>query len=428
MATGIMLTFFDFRNDVRKLISEMVRLDDIIVFIRPEHESLIQAYTDLGFQYRLIDEASQGFVNTLAHYAFTLFRQLPASRQNYFLMEQFKSDSLPAVYKKKSQRLLQAQKILPKTLSYDAYLNMLNFSGRTDLSGISKMIVWTEVYDDHLFARCVRTGVPTAVYVYSWDHACKHVRFSKRVSYFVWHAGIAEDLQQLQHIDAQRIDVTGSTQLGFIDTFRQRQTTTPLKQNVIYYGCGVGIQNLIPEEIRCIILLAECMRQVLPDHVLMVRPYPNCRDWSVYDGLRALPNVQFDDQYRQNDLSVEEEAILQKFERISTSKAFFHTGTTLGLEACFTDTPSFLLDLSPDNGNAVSMYHFVHQYQNQKYLIDAAPQQVVTQIDQLMHILSDLDDPDHMTLHAKVQATFRVHSFAQIAKNILTNRLWLPYA
>lgn len=416
MAVGMMLTFFDFRNDVRQLITRLLKHDEIILFIRAEHEEQIKKFTALGFQYRIINEYTAGNKNALATKLFTALRKIPASRENYFLMESFKAAGASTeALQKRAKNIIRLQRTSPKWISYDRYLDMLEYSGKTDLQGITKMIVLTEIYDDLLLSRLIREKVPTAVYVYSWDHACKQVRFSKRLQYMVWHDGIAEDLKLLQGIPAGSIRVTGATQLGYIHSFRERSVPQPRKINCIYFGCGVGLPELVSEEVRVIMILAEHMRQVLPDHTLIVRPYPNLRFWEVYDTLKTYTNIMIDESYRQQDLSVSDADIIHKFELIHQCKAFFHVGTTLGLEACFTSCPSFLLDLSPDTGQPVSLYHFVHQYQNQKYLIDNSPVNTITTENQLREVLANTHDPKYMHLSSVIQSQFEVKSFDALA-------------
>ncbi len=419
MATGIMLTFFDFRNDVRKVIQAMCNKSPVVLFIRKEHEELIRQYTHLGFTYRIIQEKGTHAQDRLATIAFLLFRKLPASKQNYYLMEQFKAEALDGEQRQRALSILKWQRRLPKWLSYDRYLNRLVCTQQTDLSDIDQMIAFTEIYDDHFLIRCIRERIPVKVYVYSWDHACKHVRFSDRVQYLVWNAAIARDVETLQHIPASSIRVAGATQLGYVAWFRQNSVPQPRKSHTIYFGCGVGLPSLAMEEMRVIIILAEHMRQLLPDHTLVVRLYPNSRNWDLYNALSAYPNIRLDNSYRQQDLSIADTDILQKFESIHSAVAFFHVGTTLGLEACFTSTPSFLLDLSPDTGAPVSLYHFVHQYQNTKYLIDTHPLNTITTELQLRAVLHDLHDPQYLRLNHEVQETFTVRTFEEMADALL---------
>lgn len=414
-----MLTFFDFRNDVRKVIEAMCRKEEVVLFIRKEHEALIRTYTHLGFTYRIIQENTSHWRNRLAVIAFLLFRKLPASHQNYYLMEQFKAEALDGPLRQRALSIIQWQRRLPKWLSYDRYLNWLIIAQQTNLEDIDQMITFTEIYDDHLLIRCIRERIPVKVYVYSWDHACKHVRFSNRIQYLVWNTDIAKDVQSLQHIPATHIRITGATQLCYVAWFRQNSVLQPRKSPTIYFGCGVGLPSLAMEEIRVILLLAEHMRQLLPNHTLMVRLYPNSKNWDMYSTLTACPNIRLDNSYRQQDLSISDPDILEKFEKIHSAIAFFHVGTTLGLEACFTSTPSFLLNLSPNTGEPVSLYHFVHQYQNEKYLIDSHPLNTISTELELRAVLHDISDPQYLQLNHDVQERFTVRTFEEMADLLL---------
>lgn len=423
MAIGVMLTFFDFRNDIRKLISSISKKEKVVVFVRKEHEHLVSSYQSIDFTYRIIDEQHPSIINFLLTRCFLLFRKIPASRNNYYLMEAFKAEGLPdKKQSRKAKKILKWQKLLPKFFSYDKYLSMLRPSKKTDLGGINSMLVLTEIYDDLLFARIIKSKLPTHVYVYSWDHPCKHVRFSKKVNYLVWNKGISEDLQKLQQIPENQVSVIGSTQLGYIHEYlRQSAQEFSAKQNCIYYACGVGIRSLVHEEVSVIITLAKAMQATIPDHKLLVRPYPNLSNWNLYDALADFDNIIVDSSYRQTDLSVSEKDIFLKFSGIDAANALFHTGTTLGLEACFLNTPSFIIDIANRKRSDVCLYNFVHQYQNNKYLIEKSPINVVYDEKALHHILQNTADPIYMHLNKDISSAFEVLSFDDLAANFLNH-------
>ena len=100
--------------------------------------------------------------------------------------------------------------------------------------------------------------------------------------------------------------------------------------------------------------------------------------------------------------------------------AFFHLGTTMGLECCFLDTPSFIVDLVPAEGkSAVQLYNFVHQYQNQKYLIDAAPANHIDTIEKLRTVLSHLDAAQYLSLNKHVQSENNIIRFPAYADKLV---------
>lgn len=422
MTIGFMLTFFDFRNDVRSLIYEICRNHKVVLFIKPEHESLIQPYLNEHLSYRIINEHTESRKNKLNTILYHILRKLPKSKKNYFLMEAFKIGGLKNNKQKKRARLLlQLQQILPHFISYDFYLRNIQFSSKTDISGIDKIIAFTEIYDDFFLARLIKESVNTYVYVYSWDHACKHTRFSTSVNYLVWHQGIADDLNELQNIPAKQIKIVGSTQLGYIERFKSVMVKTKTDAPYFFYACGIGIQSLVHEEVKIISLLSKSISKIHPTYKLIVRPYPNQKDWTVYDELSLLPNIVFDNNYRRVDLSVSDQEIQKKFELISNAVAFFHLGTTLGLEASFTSCPVFQIDLSESTSNQVNVYNFVHQYQNEKYLIKQSAINTIKSINQLEETLHNIEDSKYLQFNSKVTALFPVYSFEELANKLIAD-------
>ncbi len=419
MTIGMMITFFDFRNDIRELIKSLCKHNKVVLFIKKEHEELIKPHLIPGLTYRLISEQKKTWKNYIADRLFLLLNKIPKSKQNYYLMEEFKLNNLQNPgQQNKAKFILKLKKFLPKVISYDFYLSKLTYKGETDISGIDKFIAFTEIYDDYLFARLLTENLPIAVYVYSWDHPCKHVRFSKKVNYLVWNKGMSEDLQQLQGINENAITELGATQLGYIYKFRQSVKAKPAL-SYFYYGCGIGIENLVPVEIAIIETLADAILETNPDYKLIVRPYPNFKNWALYNQLLKKENIELDNSYKQNDLSISEEDIINKFQSINNAQAFFHIGTTLGLEACFTECPSFILDLLPKQDNKKDIYHFIHQYQNEKYLMNGIDSNTITSLTNLKNTFKELPHKNFLSFNQAVAQQFTVLSFDEIANQLI---------
>ncbi len=215
--------------------------------------------------------------------------------------------------------------------------------------------------------------------------------------------------------------VVGASQFCYIHEYRQREVPAPERPyRYLYFGCAIGIADLVPDEVWLIQTLAEVLARTQPDWKLLVRPYPVLTDWALYDPLRQLPNVVFDEHFRTGDLSVQEGEIMKKYATIERAEAFFHLGTTMGLEACFTDTPSFILDFGYETTTGLSLYNFIHQYQNDRHLIDLAPQNAVTSAERLGEVLADLANPEFCQLNRQVQAQYALRSFAEFSKAIVT--------
>lgn len=420
MTLGFMLTFFDFRNDVRALIKCLCQNHEVVIFIKKEHEQLVSKYLIPGMSYRIIDEYIPSKSNIALTRFFLLFKKLPKSKNNYYLSETYKAEALSdSKQQKKALSIISIQQKLPHFYAYDTYLQSIKYSGKTDLSGIDKMIVFTEIYDDFLYARLLREQFTMYTYVYSWDHACKHVRFSKKVHYLVWNQGIAEDLKLLQQIPDSNITIFGSTQMCYLEQFKSQPKTSKPDYTYFYYGCGIGLSSMVEQEIEVIEILYDCIMLVNPNAVLLVRPYPNFNNWDMYKRLLSKSNIQLDDSYKQADLSIKDNDIQHKFNTIQNADAFFHVGTTLGLEACFTDTPSFLLDISTASEHKIGLYQFVHQYQNEKYLVKNNTENVIKSKQQLLHTLQNITLPIYYKFNTHIAEQFEIKSFEQLAQQIV---------
>jgi hypothetical protein len=422
MKIGFVVSFFDFRNDVRRVMAEVAKQHEVIIFGRPENRDEILRHLPEGLKFRVINERKSSFWNNVWMKLFVLFKRIPKSRHNFFLMELFKASHAtdPAV-RKKNYEIIEWVRRLPKFISYDTYLKGLNYQKGTDLSEIDQFVCFTAIADDFLLARLLHEKYPVKVYVYSWDHACKHICFSERAHYICWNERIKEDIVHLQHIPPAHVKVVGASQFAYIHEYQQRQAQLPRTYpfRYIYFGCAIGIDDLVKEEVSVAISVAQVLAKTRPELTLVVRPYPVQGNWEVYQALRNLPNVIIDDGFRTVDLSVKDGHILEKFEKIAHAEAFFHLGTTMGLEACFTDTPSFILDYGYKNKDGLSLYSFIHQYQNDRHLIDLAPQNAVRSESHLAEILKQLNNPTYRLLNKQVQAQYQLKSFEQFSEDLL---------
>jgi hypothetical protein len=421
MKIAFVVSFFDFRNDVRRVIAEVARQHEVVVLGRAEQAESIQAHLPEGIEFRLISERQGTLRNRVWEKLYLLFRKIPRSRANFFLMELFKASNQPDTRKRaKARRLVQWMRFLPKLLPYDTYLNQLGYLGQTHLDDIDRFICFTAIADDYLLARLIQEKKSVLVYVYSWDHPCKHTCFSSRVRYACWSEPIREDIISLQNIPADQVTVTGASQFGYIEVYRR--TKVPPRSypfRYVYFGCAIGIPALVPDEIRLIKILADALGMAQPDWKLLLRPYPVLTNWAFYEELRQLPNVVFDEDFRTGDLSVQEDAILKKYATIEQAEAFFHLGTTMGLEAGFTQTPSFILDFGYSAQEGLSLYNFIHQYQNDRHLINLAPQNAIRSEEMLRQLLTDLANPTFTELNQHIQEGYSLKSFADFTRNLI---------
>jgi hypothetical protein len=390
MKIGLVVHFFDFRNDVRQWILSLARLYEVVLFVRPQDFETLKSMSPPSLEIRIIREKEHNFWNRIWEAAFRFFGKLPESRQNFYLMEQFKISVIHGEEKGKSvSKVLDLSMALPRILTYDAFLSQLVFSRNTQIEDIDQFVCFTELSDHYLIARLLAEKKPVLAYVYSWDHPCKHTRFSNRLHYLA--------LVELQHISEKNIRILGATQMAYVERWIQikDELPRPFDFEYVYFGCAIGVPKIVNDELEIVRVVAEVMRQKAPHLKLVVRPYPVLKDWTPYEELKKLENVFVDDGFRTakaTNISVSDDAIMEKFNKIHHSRAFLHLGTTLGIEASYTQAPSVLLDMKEFNhpGAILNLHNFIHQYQNDKYLNLKEFPNVVGSVEELGKMFSKL--------------------------------------
>jgi hypothetical protein len=424
MTLGFVVSFFDFRNDVRKVIEILSSDNKVIVFYKPADEEKVLNHQIPRVEYRPIFEKNRKLRNIIAEQLFLYFKKLPKSRNNYFLMELLKLSNLRSeASKRKARFILNIQRIASRLMNYDRLLALLRPSCKTEIKDIDRFILFTEIADDYFLSRLLNEKKEIVTYVYSWDHPCKHTRFSKRLKYLCWSEGIKEDIIKLQGIDPGNIRVAGASQFGYVYEFLNNKClelprTYPFEY--IYFGCAIGIKELVPHEIKVIRQLAETTFKKKPELKFVIRPYPVLEQWSLYEELRSLQNVILDDSFRNKDLSINDAHIYSKFEKIQNSKAFLHLGTTLGLEACFTGKPSFIVDFGFESKKGLSLYAFIHQYQNDKYLVNASKKNALKSLKEYENFLSSDNEKLYLEINDIVKKEFPIKPFFEFSKSFIS--------
>lgn len=393
MKIGVLAHYLDTRKDLYDLLGLLSQDHEIVAYIRESDthkiSKLLPAITVISIP--VITGISRIF-QLIWQCLYLVFGRLPASNYNYYLTERIKL--LNSSYKRWPKFiqsfLLSLSKVTPKIISYDQYLDFvlwLKNPFKID-ADIDFFLCFTEISNDWVFATIIQENKPVWTYVYSWDHSCKMKSFSKRTRYLVWNEGIKEDLITLQHIEAEKIQVWGATQFASIEQFFKSENTdfepSPYNFPYIYLGCATGYDALAHQEVKYCHLIADILKATLPDWKVVIRPYPFQKNKDIYKSLTALSNVILDQSTSPND----------KFLRIKYAKAFFHFGTTMGYEAIYFDTPSFLIDMVDQQKDAL-LHGFIHQYQNDKYL-NTTDSLVIKSHNELIHIFQNLapEKPD----------------------------------
>lgn len=380
---GVVIQHYDARNDVREMVDLLAKQHEVVLFAEERKVRDVTAPCEMrAFQQRT------RLTDRFWLQVWNLFGALPASRNNFLVTELFKLAPLPPIRRTIAAARLRLRLTLPSFMSFDFLLDRLAGSDTTPVEDIDRFLVITELSSPRFLSTVLQAGKPVDAYVYSWDHACKHATFSKRIDrWLVWHEGIAEDLVELQGLPRERIEVVGATQLSYIHEYLSRPELRERRYTgrYVYYGCGVGALEMARQEARLIRFLAETLQEVTPDVTLLVRPYPMLADTDFFRALRERPNVRFDEDYRRGrkDRSLTRDAIFERLNLQEHALAFVHCGTTMGLEGAYFETPVLFLaledlDYAVPASSFMHLSKFIRQYHNERYMLDPTFPNVVT--------------------------------------------------
>ena len=186
---------------------------------------------------------------------------------------------------------------------------------------------------------------------------------------------------------------------------------------------------MVEQETNIARTLAQTLSNISPHLKLVVRLYPLQKRIDLYDVLAATPGIVVDSNFGKTKSGVlmAENELRKKLDKIHSAVAVVHNGSTVGLEASYLDTPTLVLDMRGyDYG--VSVRHplhlrkFVHQYQNQKYLLDTHSPNVIRDLQDLERVLRQVyESPDDfLDYNRALRALTPLRAVNDIADDIMT--------
>jgi hypothetical protein len=429
LKVGIVIQHYDARNDVRELVDLLAREHEVVLFGEAQKLRDVRAPCEKRPFVQRVRPEGRVWLQL-----FNFFGALPESRNNFLITELFKLASVPPARRALAAARLRLRMRLPSLVSFDALLDRLAGSDTTHVEDIDRFLVITELSSPAFLARALTAGKPVDAYVYSWDHACKHVTFSTRIDrWLVWHEDIANDLVTLQGLRRERIEVVGATQLAYIHEYlaRPELRRRRVEERYVYYGCGVGHIEMARQEARLIGFLADTLRAIDPDLPLVVRPYPMLAETEFFRSVRARPNVRFDEEYRaeRKDRSLTRDAIFERLNLQEHATAFVHCGTTMGLEGAYFDVPVLFLDLRDFDyglpaGHHMHLGRFIHQYHNERYMILEEFPNVVTRSDALRDVLAAVFayPRQHIAYNRAIAGKMSLEGLEAIARRLVADQ------
>jgi len=413
MKLGILAQYLETRPDITELINRLATSFEVVVFRGTQEKSSL--VLDPRIEIRTFSKQSNTWIKGW-HVLFKAFGKVPRSKHNYFITEDFKIQNSSYfgsnVKTWWNQFLLFLNYRLPGFISYDRYISQVRGAIRAELEDIDTFLCYTQIYDDGFLGNLIHTKKKVFILVYSWDHPCKMKCFSKKdVQFLVWNENIKRDLVELQGLENNKIQIVGTSQFGYLNTFLRTPEPARNQQSpYLYFAFSTGTPSLARQEVAVIRKLATILKEEWPEASLMLRPYPFLKSKGFYDELKSFPNLHFEPEYAGGpDI---QEKMNHKYRWMNGSAGFFHFGTTLGVEACFLRCPVFFLSLKGESLET-GLHYFIHQYQNDAYLHKSGLPNTIETYLELKEVfrLVAAQDPSLKTYNQEVCDGFSCTSF-----------------
>ena len=95
----------------------------------------------------------------------------------------------------------------------------------------------------------------------------------------------------------------------------------------------------------------------------------------------------------------------------------------MGLEASFFVTPSLLIDYGHEKfaDKVLNVKNFIHQTQNDKYLVNACPEHHIIDENQLIRWLQKIASNNLYSQNVEISKNFIISSFGEITNSLLYN-------
>ena len=274
----------------------------------------------------------------------------------------------------------------------DAYADVLN---RFD----TLVFLPVEVQDKRILFEAKRRGMRTVCWVYSWDNPMKDNEFFPYADqYLVWNEENKRDIQELHHIPAERIDITGPVQFDYLlDEGGSGTATASTESRYVLYACALGLDCHVPQEIAIILRIRDVLDGINPKIRLLVRPYPFRRtcEGHEYEALshrKGIELLRFG-RIRDGHVIISREDLIERRRQIDHAACFINFGSTIGLEASFTSTP--ILQLAFNAGGDYPRHEDAAQVLNNyhlRYIVDTSYPNTVCSEDELRTALADILD------------------------------------
>ncbi|MEA2014782.1 MAG: hypothetical protein U9N38_05710 [Thermodesulfobacteriota bacterium] len=207
-------------------------------------------------------------------------------------------------------------------------------------------------FDKRIIYEAKNRGLDIVCWVYSWDNPMKDNEFMPNADrYFVWNEPCVESLCRLHSVPRDRVDIVGPVQFDFLlgkknaDKKAAPAKDLAMEKNDRYvlYACATALRAHISQEVNTVIYVRRIIDEIDPDVRLLVRPYPYRYPGTddAYEDLANYENIellQFG-QAKREMVVMSKQDLLDRQSQIQGAECLINFGSTIGLEASFTDTP-----------------------------------------------------------------------------------------
>ena len=369
---GVVLNHVSQRSDIRLFIEELSRREDVVLFGSEEEQELI----DLNYyEFREVVNVNSWFFtfyNRVLRFIYFFIGNLPKTRRA-FNDYQIRLINKAENNTKNRKRMIRhkIRMLMPHFFSYDLFLRLFA-SGDTEIDDIDLFIAYTDLNHESLLSKVKKSGGKLIVYIHSWDHIPKFTKFPKNeVKYITWNKQIRQDLIQIHGVSHNLIKELGASQFYFINNYLSEPVLKKPFDGVpyIYFPCSFGYPIVARQEVKIIGFLAKTLREISEEVKLVVRAYPMLMNWGIYDSLKELDNILFDDYQKMHSTGLSKSNHLKKSWLIDHSMAIFHAGTTIGIEASYFSKPVVYVNIKDiDYGISISDRNHIQYSWNQYHL------------------------------------------------------------
>ena len=196
--------------------------------------------------------------------------------------------------------------------------------------------------DKRIVFEAKRRGLEVVCSVFSWDNPMKDNEFIVDADrYLVWNEESRADLGTHHGIPPERVDIAGPTQFDYLLEMRKLPARQKVRRYVLF-ACSVGVYDFwIRQEIDIILMVRRVLDEIDPSILLLVRPYPFAARENPYVDLDRYDNVELAEfgEFKEWKLEISRRDVEEKYFQIKEALCFVNMGSTIGLEASFTDTP-----------------------------------------------------------------------------------------